>query len=253
LAADELAAAFGAASAEHRGNPGLTLSGKDLERAARTYGQALRRALSSGAPQAADWFSAYDQRISDDKYACVFSENDEEWLNQIVASGGRDIATVVFGVATRLHLDGVRRVARDRIVGLLGAERDANLVVSYLNQWLAAGLLDADVLARALRGHLIHTPLDRDAQLWSAFFREVPVLSADTAMIQALQERAGDVLLRSGQYAEALDSYRPIGPTACRSAMSGWASSSRRSPPVRLTSSIVLPGSCSVANQRLMT
>jgi molecular chaperone DnaK len=261
LAAAELEAAFGAASADQPGDPGLALSGKDLERAARTYGQALRRALSSGAPQASDWFSAYDRRISDDKYAFAFSQSDEGWLGGIATSGSRDIATVVFGVATRLRLDGVRRAARDRIADLLGAERDANLVVSYLQQWLAAGLLDADALARALRGHLLHTPLDRDAHLWTAFFREVPGSllpdvfqvhcflgrgsdairladspasqqraldcclrseqvadvraglalarrTADVAMTRALHERAGDLLLGSRQYAEALESYR---------------------------------------------
>lgn len=260
MAATELEAAFGTASADNPGNPGLTPSGKDLERAARIYGRAVRLALSQGAPQAANWFSTYDKRIPDDKYALAFGQNDEDWLGQIAASGGRETATVVFGVATRLRLDSVRRATRDRIAGLLGAERDANLVVSYLDQWLAAGLLDADALARTLRGHLVHTPLDRDAHLWSAFFREVPgsllpdvfevhcflghgsdairladtpasqqraldcclrservadVLAglalarrtADGEAIRSLQERAGDLLLRSGQYAEALDCY----------------------------------------------
>jgi molecular chaperone DnaK len=260
LAATELETAFGTASADNPDDSGVTPSGRDLERAARTYGQALRRALPLGVPQASDWFNAYDQRIPDDKYALAFSQKDERWLRGIAATGDRDIAAVVIGVATRLHLDGVRRAARDRIAGLLGAERDANLVVSYLQQWLAAGLLDAEALARALRGHLAHTPLDRNAHLWSAFFREVPESllpdvfevhcflghgsdairladtpasqqraldcclrseqvadvraglalarrTADAELARALQERAGDLLLRSGQYTEALDSY----------------------------------------------
>jgi hypothetical protein len=156
LAAAGLEAAFSTASADNPGNPGPALSGRDLERAARTYGQALRRALSLGAPQAAGWFRTYDQRIPDDKYALAFSQDDEDWLGQIAAGGGRDVATVVFGVAARLRLDSVRRAARDRIAGLLGAEREANLIVSYLEQWLAAGLLDADALARVLRAHLAH-------------------------------------------------------------------------------------------------
>ena len=73
-----------------------------------------------------------------------------------------------------LHLADLQHAARDRIADLLGNERDANVVVSYLRQWLEAGLLDVDTLARVLARHLAHTSLDRQAALWSSFFREVP-------------------------------------------------------------------------------
>lgn len=146
--------------------------GKVLERAARDYGDALRLAFGLEPQLAVRLFRDYDSRIPADRYP--LGAEDAEWLGGLAARDDRQVLSVVFELAVRLRLQEVQRSTRDQIADLLGRERDADLLVSHLRRWKDLGFLDTSTVTRALRGHLANATLSRDAQLWSAFFDQLP-------------------------------------------------------------------------------
>lgn len=148
-------------------------AGKPSERAARDYGAALRLALEQDPPLAAHLFRDYDSRIPPDHYPLAFGPKDAKWLAGSAERDDRHVLTVVFELGVRLRLEEVQRQARDRMADLLGRERDADRLVSYLQRCKDVGLLEAGTVTRALRGHLANVALSRDTQLWSAFFDQL--------------------------------------------------------------------------------
>ncbi|MFF1921286.1 Hsp70 family protein [Streptomyces sp. NPDC058221] len=150
------------------------LTGKESERAARDYGAALRLAVEQEPPLAAHLLRDYDSRIPSDHYPLAFGPKDATWLAGLAERDDRHVLTVAFELGVRLRLDEVRSRARDRMADLLGRERDADRLVSYLQRCKDVGLLDADTVTRAVRGHLVNVALSRDTQLWSAFFDQLP-------------------------------------------------------------------------------
>jgi molecular chaperone DnaK len=171
------------------------VNGAELDRAARTYGRALRAALQLDPPQAAHVFGAVDARIPDDHYERAFGTSDERWLAGLAARDDQHVLAVVFELATRLRLTAVQRATRDRLVGVLGRGHDTNLLVTRLRRWMELGLLDRDTLSRALTVHVSHTPLRLDAQLWSRFFAQLPEPSLpDMFEVYAFLGRGADAV-----------------------------------------------------------
>ncbi|MET0233427.1 MAG: Hsp70 family protein [Kibdelosporangium sp.] len=234
------------------------------ESAARLYGKSLRLSLRLDPSAALRFLRAYDARVPDGQYESVFGASAEDWLAGVAKRGDRQALTVVFEVAVRVRLSALQLRTRNRLADMLSDERDANIVVVWLRRWQDLGLLDARTVRRALKGHVALSPLDRDSQLWSAFFAHLPhqllpglfevhlflgrgsdaVRLADSAAreeqaiaccvrselledvraglelarrrmeheaVRALQQRAGDLLLRAGDYADALPFYEESG------------------------------------------
>lgn len=148
-------------------------TGKQLERAARDYGVALRLALDLEPPLAARLFRDYDARIPPEHYPSAFGPKDAGWLTGPATRDDRHVQSIVFELAVRLRLREVRDQARDRLADLLGREGVADRLVAHLRRCKDLGLLEADTVARAMRGHLATVPLSRDTQLWSGFFDQL--------------------------------------------------------------------------------
>ncbi|MFI0481502.1 Hsp70 family protein [Actinomadura sp. 9N215] len=151
-----------------------SLTGREMEKAARDYVGALLEELEKDPPAASHTFGEYDERFPADTYASVFRPSDRELLARFASGQDMKVLTVVFEVATRLRLPAVQRTARDRLAELLAELGDANRMVTGLNRWQELGILERDVLAGALRAHMRKSPLGRDEQLWSAFFAQLP-------------------------------------------------------------------------------
>jgi molecular chaperone DnaK len=149
-------------------------AGKAASRPAREYGRILRLALRLDPPLAARLFRDFDARVPAGSYPLAFGPGAADQLAGLAARDDRHVLSVVFELATRLHLDGVQRETRDRLADVLGRHGDADLLVTQLLRWQDLGLLEADTLTRSLRAHLARAPLARDEQLWSSFFARLP-------------------------------------------------------------------------------
>ncbi|WUI04251.1 Hsp70 family protein [Spirillospora sp. NBC_00431] len=153
---------------------GTSLTGREMDKAARAYVRALLEALEKDPPLASHLFAEFDGRIPADAYASAFRPADRERLAGFTSGQDVKVLTVVFEVATRLRLPALQRTARDRLAETLADLGDADRLVTGLNRWQELGLLESDVLADALRAHIRKAPLSRDEQLWNAFFAQVP-------------------------------------------------------------------------------
>ena len=150
------------------------LTGKALDRAIRTYRNALRLALRLEPSRAIYLFRSYDSRIPNDRYALAFRPDDEGWLRALMSRDDNDVLAVVFDLAIRVRLQPLQYYMRDRMADALGDAGDANDLVNQLRRWRNLGLLDTVTTTRALQRHLTHLPLSQDAYLWSAFLNHLP-------------------------------------------------------------------------------
>ena len=150
-----------------------TLVGEAAADAARRYRKALRLALRLQPAQARWWLKSYDHRIPYDCYKLAF-RHDRGWLTYVLRVDDPYVAGVVFELATRMRLRPLQGMARDRTVDLLHRQSDANVIVEHCRRWLEEELLDTATLTRSLQPYLARYRLERDSDLWTSFFRELP-------------------------------------------------------------------------------
>jgi len=196
------------------------LTGKALDRAVGNYRDTLRIALRLDPPQAEFLCRGYDRRIPNDRYALAFGVGDEDWLTSQTSRDDHYVLAVVFQLATRLRLHPLQRRTRDRLADVLGSEGNANLLITHLRSWQDLQLLETDTITRAIRSHLGCSSLERDAQLWTSFFTQLPRtllpdlfevryflgLGADAVRLAdspAQERKALDCCLRSALLADA--------------------------------------------------
>ncbi|MFC5744475.1 Hsp70 family protein [Actinomadura rugatobispora] len=153
---------------------GAAPTGKRLEKAARDYGRLLIEALREQPSLARRLFSDYDARFPGEVHAPAFPQEQRDLLAGFASGRDLDVLTVTFELATRLGLADTARQARDGTASLLGAQGDADRLVTRLDRWRELDVLDRETLAAALRAHLKSAPLGRDEQLWTAFFAGLP-------------------------------------------------------------------------------
>ncbi|MCH0561226.1 Hsp70 family protein [Streptomyces sp. MUM 16J] len=150
------------------------LVGRDADRAATAYGRALVLALDENPALARNLFDQYDARLPAEQYASGFGAAETAELHLFAGRVDRTALTVVIDVAGRLGDHPLRRRACCTLAGLLGADRDAESLVSWLRGLHQTGALDVTVVTAALEIHTAQIALGRDATLWSAFFDHLP-------------------------------------------------------------------------------
>ncbi|MFF3330437.1 Hsp70 family protein [Streptomyces sp. NPDC002888] len=146
--------------------------GTALDRAARSYRDALRVALRVDPDAAAGFFRSYDRLIPDRCYP--FTPYDEAWLGHVSLRDDRHVLTIVFEIATRVRLDALQIQSRDRMAALLADGGDADSLASQLLRWQDLHVLGAEVAAVVLRGYVARARLEHDTQLWRSFFDHLP-------------------------------------------------------------------------------
>ncbi|MGH8903908.1 MAG: Hsp70 family protein [Egibacteraceae bacterium] len=150
------------------------LTGGALDRAADAYLCALRLTLHLKPSQALPLLRSYDRHIPGDRYTSAFRPVDRKRLVDLASHADPAVVTVVFELAERLRLDALMRETADRLAVRLGHDGDTDELVAHLVRCQRAHLLDREVLTRWLRGYLVHSSLERDAQLWKSFFVSLP-------------------------------------------------------------------------------
>jgi len=147
-------------------------AGVPSEQAIRDYGRALRLALQTDTPLAAQLVRSYDARIPPERYPLTAA--DAPWLADVTTHADHHALTVVFEVATRLGRPDLQLRARDRMAELLATSGDANSIVITFDRWRAQEVLDAGTATRVLRGYVGRGSLASDEQLWQLFFEHLP-------------------------------------------------------------------------------
>ncbi|WP_203827603.1 Hsp70 family protein [Actinoplanes palleronii] len=140
----------------------------------RRYRRALRLALRADPREAVGLVRRYHARIPADRYHEAFRTGDAGWLAGHVVDGDQHAFAVVLELATTLCLPDLQQRARDRMSAVLGRSSDVNEVIGHLRRWSQLQLLDLDTATRVLRGWLDRATLERDDQVWQAFFGELP-------------------------------------------------------------------------------
>ncbi|MFD8308926.1 Hsp70 family protein [Streptomyces sp. NPDC059690] len=150
------------------------LSAAELDRGARYYRRALRLALRLAPGQALHLFATYDRRVPDARYAQAFGPEDEGWLTSFAGRGNHEALMVVFELAGRLGSSRLQRLARDALTAHLAQSHDAALLIRNFERWRVLGLLEGDGWVWTLQQHATRVPLERNAELWTPFLRELP-------------------------------------------------------------------------------
>jgi molecular chaperone DnaK len=154
---------------EQRFRP-TVLSGRELEAAATAYGQALVQALGHDPALAQRLFEQFDARLPPDAYARAFGAGERAALHGPAGLADRAALTVVAQVSGRLGDRELERTAGVRLVALVAGSGTADDLVAVLQRRQERALLDAGLLADALRAYTARAALTRDPALWSAFF-----------------------------------------------------------------------------------